>query len=240
LHLRHFEILEATPWLFFLGFILFASEVRVGEADLFLHHEPVEVGFELTQEDLDLAIYFELGDDQEILANESLALDNDVVVAVRKISAAAQDVIHLLFFLLFLCRRVAVVGTIQQVDHREGHQLELLEVGVEAVVEHELNNLKDFRRHHVLANFDNVLNPVRLVQVLLYESFDHSQRSWHLDLGLLDGVVQVVEVDELIWHELRQLSPNTRGGRDLQWLERISVHVHVKENSEKESAQLVR
>lgn len=62
---------------------------------------------------------------------------------------------------------VHVVGSVEQVDHRDRDLLQLLQVDEEAVFQHELDNLQDFQCHHVLSNFVNVLHSTRVDKIAL-------------------------------------------------------------------------
>lgn len=77
------------------------------------------------------------------------------------------------------------------------------------MVQHKLDNLEDFKRHHVLAHFKDVLHSVCLVQVDLDELLDCRQCAWNRDLALLDGVLDVGRVEEVLLVVSYQLVPYT-------------------------------
>lgn len=56
---------------------------------------------------------------------------------------------------------------------------------------------------------------------------DHGEGSWNLNFGLFYWIIKICEISVLAWIELRKVSPNTRGCRNLNRLQWISIHVHV-------------
>ena len=113
---------------------------------------------------------------------------------------------------------VDVVGSIQEIYHRDGYFFQLPQVVVKSMVKHELDDFKDLQSHHILSYLEDILNALGLMQVILYKSFDRSQRSWHRYFGLLDCVDKVLGIYVLFFDKRWKLIPDSSLRWDLDWL----------------------
>lgn len=132
--------------------------VRISFTHLLLQVYPFEVTLELAEEYLSLAIDLNLADGKQILANYGFTLHDDVVTARAKVSLGAYKFI----FGFFVVLKVDIVCAIEKVDHAHGNLLELLQIDVKPMIEHEFDNLEDFESHHVFASFKHFLHTLCL------------------------------------------------------------------------------
>lgn len=104
---------------------------------------------------------------------------------------------------------------------------------------HKLDDFENLKRHHILSDFENVLDALGLVQVVLDELLDGSEGCWDSDFGLLDLVDEVGWIQELFFDEVWQLVPYTSLGWNLDGFQRLPVHMHVQKNTHEKRTHLV-
>ena len=72
---------------------LFFLFTEVSKVHLLLEYDHVHFVLELAEEDLCLAVDFELRDEQQVLADDGLALDNDVVLTAAEVATDTDKLI---------------------------------------------------------------------------------------------------------------------------------------------------
>lgn len=75
-----------------------------------MEYNHVKLGLELFKEDLGLTVNLQLGDKQQILTNDTLALDNDVVISTVEVSLEGHELIDVISGSLLV---IVVIGTIE-------------------------------------------------------------------------------------------------------------------------------
>ena len=77
------------------------------------------------------------------------------------------------------------------------------------------------------------------VEVLLHELFDCAQRAGNCDFGLFNLVNDVLWVIKVFLHILWKFVPNACLRRNLNSFQWLSIHVHIKQNLDPHSSQLI-